>query len=165
MAQKCRRRGSHSPERWLNSLRNIHLVPNEVFQGLKELKIDVRIVDTKGTVLSKSNEVILKVDSSSHNSPQIKWAEPGDIKVSTKFNISNSSNESILGIVGSGFTKSSKIFINDMAMDTEYKTSEYISCVVPDNLYSQPTVFNIEVRNTSVSSTHASNKIKIYVTN
>lgn len=140
-------------------------VENELVKDTDSLKIDVRVIDTKGTTLSQSNSIMVDYDKlvSEEVKPFIKWAEPGEIRINEKFN--ESDGESHLSLAGEGFTEQSQIYINNIAMDSTLQDNGYISCIVPQELYTEPTVLNIEVKNTTKSSTTTSNKIILYVTN
>lgn len=134
------------------------VIPEELYNKPDEISIDVRITDTKGSVLSESNQLIIPILDQENITPIIKWAEPGNIIKHTPFNEVN--GKSYLKLAGEGFTNDSKIFINNIPMESTIEDNGYIQCFVPNEFYNQPTVWTVNVRTGSKQS----NELSLYVT-
>ncbi|AYB41924.1 LTA synthase family protein [Paenibacillus lautus] len=134
------------------------IIPEELYKEPGELYIDVRVVDTKNTILSKSNQIILNIIDEKDLQPHINWVSPGEIKIE-QF---KQSNEILFDLSGEGFTLNSKVYINDAPVTTEFVNGTYIKFRIPEHFYKQPNVLNIEVQNTDHNK--KSNNQIIYVT-
>lgn len=133
-------------------------IPDKLYNNPGEIIIDVRITDTKGSVLSESNKITIPILDQKTIIPVIKWAEPGNIIKLTPFNEMN--GRSYLRLAGEGFTNDSKIFINNIPMESTIEDNGYIQCFVPNELYNQSTVWEVSVR----TAYKQSNELTLYVT-
>lgn len=133
-------------------------IPLSMYSNLGELKVEVKITDTKNNILTQSNSKILSIQSEENTIPIIRWAEPGEIKVNSPFN--EVDGISYLRLAADNLTNNSQIYINGSPMKSIIKFNGYIESAVPESLLNQANTLSIEIRTPS----QRSNQLILYVT-
>ncbi len=140
------------------------ILPDKCYDDKATLKLQLkRAIDNDLEYVSNQVEIpIVKIEKEVQNM-KVSGSSPLSIERNKKFNVFN--GQSALGLTGDNFNKGCKIYANDQELETTFGNDQFITAVVPEQLYSKKGSLKIKVKFNDIENEviHTSNTITISI--
>jgi hypothetical protein len=123
-------------------------------------KNEISNIKTSPEIKTENNET--KNNYNSQVKIMITKVEPNEITAGKVFNPIN--GQAAMGIRGENFNKNCMIYINDQPLITTFGSTMFITTIVPNNLYENPGVIQVQVKELNNKLiVNQSNKVEIVI--
>lgn len=141
------------------------ILPDKFYDRERVLKLQLRRENTNENSINISNEIEVSVVDIKNEvqDMNITQTNPQSVIKNQKFNIFN--GQSALGLTGQKFISGCKIYANDLELNTSFGNENFITAILPNEIYAREGDIKIRVRYLDMENEiiHVSNEVIIPV--